>query len=70
MIHFQQAISSVIPGETLQIVDFSDDILPIQADFENEEGNANTCTECDFVKKPQLVNQIIYCYLEKSRSCG
>ena len=54
MIHFQQATSSVIPGETLRIVDFSDDILPIQADFENEEGKGNTCTERDFIKKTSV----------------
>ncbi len=48
--HFQQAISSVIPGETLCILDFSDNILPIQAEFENKEGKA-TCTERDFIKK-------------------
>jgi hypothetical protein len=54
MIHFQQAISAVIPGETLRIVDFSDDILPIQADFENEEGKGNTCTERDFIKKTSV----------------
>jgi len=48
MIIFQQAMNSVIPGTTLHSVDFSDDILPIQADFENEKGKA-TCTEHDFI---------------------
>jgi len=49
--HFQQAVNSVIPaGTTLRSVDFSDDILPTQADFENEKGKA-TCTERDFIKK-------------------
>ncbi len=50
MIHFQQAMNSVIHGITLCSVHYSDDILPIQAMFENEEGMA-TCTECDFIKK-------------------
>ncbi len=50
MTQFQQVISSLIPGETLCIVDFSDDILPTQAEFENEEGKP-TCTECEFIKK-------------------
>ena len=49
--HFQKAVNSVIPaGTTLRSVDFSDDILPTQADFENEKGKA-TCTERDFIKK-------------------
>ena len=43
-------MNSVIPGTTLHTVHFSDDILPIQADFENEEGKA-TCTEPDYIKK-------------------
>ena len=50
MIHFQQAMNFVIPGTTLLSVGYSDDILPIQAMFENEEGKA-TCTERDFIKK-------------------
>jgi hypothetical protein len=55
MIHFQQAMNSVIPGTTLCSVHYSDDILPIQAAFENELGQA-TCTEPDFIKKV-LVDQ-------------
>jgi len=43
-------MNSVIPGTTLRSFDFSDDILPIQADFENEKGKA-TCTERDFITK-------------------
>jgi hypothetical protein len=50
MIHLQQAMNSVIPGTTLLSVGYSDDILPIQAMFENELGQA-TCTERDFIKK-------------------
>ena len=50
MIHLQQAMNSVIPGTTLRSVHYSDDILPIQAEFENELGQA-TCTERDFIKK-------------------
>ena len=50
MIHFQQAMNSVIPGTTLLSVGYSDDILPIQAMFENELGQA-TCTEHDFIEK-------------------
>ncbi len=50
MIHFQQAMKSVIPGTTLLSVGYSDDILPIQAKFENELGQA-TCMERDFIKK-------------------
>ena len=50
MIHFQQAMNSIIPGITLRSVHYSDDILPIQAAFENELGQA-TCTERDFIKK-------------------
>jgi len=55
MIHFQQAMNSVIPGTTLRSVHYSDDILAIQAMFENELGQA-TCTERDFIKK-LLVDQ-------------
>ena len=43
-------MNSVIPGTTLHSVHYSDNILPIQAMFENEEGKA-TCTERDFIKK-------------------
>ena len=43
-------MNSVIPGTTLLSVGYSDDILPIQAMFENEFGQA-TCTERDFIKK-------------------
>jgi hypothetical protein len=50
MIHFQQAMNSVIPGTTLLSVHYSDDILAIQAMFENEEGKS-TCTKRDFIKK-------------------
>jgi hypothetical protein len=50
MIHFQQAMNSVIPGTILLSVHYSDDILPIQAMFENELGQA-TCTKRDFMKK-------------------
>ena len=50
MIHFQQAMNSVIRGTTLRSVHYSDDILSIQAEFENELGQA-TCTERDFIKK-------------------
>jgi hypothetical protein len=53
MIHFQQAMNSVIPGTTLHTVHYSDDILPIQAAFENEKGRA-TCTERDFIKKTSV----------------
>ena len=42
-------MNSVIPGTTLLSVGYSDDILPIQAMFENELGQA-TCTERDFIK--------------------
>ena len=48
-------MNSVIPGTTLLSVGYSDDILPIQAMFENELGQA-TCTERDFIKK-LLVDQ-------------
>jgi len=41
------AMNSVIPGATLRLVGYSDDILPIQAKFENKKGQA-TCTEHDF----------------------
>ena len=41
------AMNSVIPGATLCLVGYSDDILPIQAKFENKKGQA-TCTERDF----------------------
>jgi hypothetical protein len=37
----------------LEKENFSDNILPIQADFENEEGKA-TWTERDFIKKISL----------------
>jgi len=50
MIHFQQAMNSIIPGITLLSIGYSDDILLIQAMFENELGQA-TCTERDFIKK-------------------
>ena len=40
-------MNSVIPGATLRLVGYSDDILPIQAKFENKKGQA-TCTERDF----------------------
>jgi len=43
-------MNSINPGTTLRIVDYSDDILPIQAMFENEVGK-KTCTERDFIKK-------------------
>jgi len=42
-------MNSVIPGTTLLSVGYSDDILPIQAMFENELGQA-TWTERDFIK--------------------
>ena len=48
-------MNSIIPGTTLLSVGYSDDILPIQAMFENELGQA-TCTERDFIKK-LLVDQ-------------
>jgi len=47
---FQQAMNSIIPGITLLSIGYADDILPIQAMFENELGQA-TCTEQDFIKK-------------------
>ena len=50
MIQFQQAMNSVIPGTTLRMVHFSDDILSIQVEFQNKEGES-FCTECDFIKK-------------------
>jgi hypothetical protein len=50
MIHFQQAMNSIIPGVTLLLIGYADDILPIQAMFENELGQA-TCTDRDFIKK-------------------
>jgi hypothetical protein len=56
MTHLQQAMNSVIPGTSLRSVHYSDNILPIQAMFENEEGKA-TCTEHDFVKKILEVDQ-------------
>ncbi len=43
----RKAMKSVIPGATLRLVGYSDDILPIQAKFENKKGQA-TCTERDF----------------------
>ena len=43
----RKAMNSVIPGATLRLVGYSDDILPIQAKFENKKGQA-TCTERDF----------------------
>ena len=43
----RKAMNSVIPGATLRLVGYSDDILPIQAKFENKKGQ-NTCTERDF----------------------
>jgi hypothetical protein len=50
IIHFQQEMNSLIPGTTLHSVHYSDNILPIQAIFENEEDKA-ICTERDFIKK-------------------
>ena len=43
----RKAMNSVIPGAALRLVGYSDDILPIQAKFENKKGQA-TCTERDF----------------------
>ncbi len=43
-------MNSVIPGTTLHSVHYSDVILSIQAEFENELGQA-TCTEHDFINK-------------------
>ena len=43
----RKAMNSVIPGATLRLVGYLDDILPIQAKFENKKGQA-TCTERDF----------------------
>jgi hypothetical protein len=43
----REAMNSIIPGATLRLVGYSDDILPIQAKFENKKGQA-TCTERDF----------------------
>jgi len=40
-------MNSIISGATLRLVGYSDDILPIQAKFENKNGKA-TCTERDF----------------------
>jgi hypothetical protein len=50
MIHFQQAMNSVIPGTTLRMVHNSDDILSIQVEFQNKNGES-FCTERDFIKK-------------------
>ena len=50
MIHFQQAMNSVISGTTLRMVHFSDDILPIQVEFNNKTGES-FCTERNFIKK-------------------
>ena len=43
----RKAMNSVIPGATLRLVGYSNDILPIQAKFENKNGKT-TCTERDF----------------------
>jgi hypothetical protein len=66
MIHLQQAMNSVIPGTTLHTVHFSDDILPIQADFENEEGKA-TCTEPDYIKKISVDQSNHVLFLTKTK---
>ena len=49
MNHLQLAISSIIPGLTLCLIKYSDDILPIQALFMNKSGQ-NFCTERDFTE--------------------
>ena len=54
----RKAMNSVIPGATLRLVGYSDDILPIQAKFENKKGQA-TCTES--VTSKRFINQQIYC---------
>ena len=43
----RKAMNSIIPRATLRLVGYSDDILPIQAKFENKNGKA-TYTERDF----------------------
>jgi hypothetical protein len=37
MTQLQQAMSSIIPGLALSSIGFSDDILPVQDMYENEE---------------------------------
>jgi hypothetical protein len=54
----RKAMNSIIPGATLRLVGYSDDILPIQAKFENKKGQA-TCTES--VTSKRFINQQIYC---------
>jgi hypothetical protein len=61
MIHFQQAMNSVIPGTTLRMVDFSDDILPIQAEFKNKK-EQSTCTEREFIKKIPVDRSNHFCF--------
>ena len=61
IIHFQQEMNSVIPGTTFCIVDFSDDILPIQAEFKNKK-EQSTCTEREFIKKIPVDRSNHFCF--------
>ena len=53
----RKAMNSVIPGATLRLVGYSDDILPIQAKFEIKKGQA-TCTERDLSINRSIVSKI------------